>query len=133
MAFCSIFTPYNKFSEQLRGLSKKYYSHVVSGYNKANFKAGFDCHHIWRFAVHTEDEVEQFKKIIKREVIENDSWVILGLHGIGDNTGWDPWDADKLQELSDWLKKKEIKVVTISEGADLYENGKKLLRDSAIK
>ena len=63
-------TPYNKFSEKLRDLSKKYYSHVVSGYNKANFKAGFDCHHIWRFAVHTEDEVEQFKKIIKREVIE---------------------------------------------------------------
>ena len=126
-------TPYNKFSEKLRDLSKKYYSHVVSGYNKANFKAGFDCHHIWRFAVHTEDEVEQFKKIIKREVIENDGWVILGLHGIGDNTGWDPWDADKLQELSDWLKKKEIKVVTISEGADLYENGKKSLRDSAIK
>ena len=119
-------TPYNSFSEQLRRLSKNYYAQVASGNSSANFKETFDPYHIWRYVVRTEDGVRSLKKIVKRDAIEKDGWVIFCLHGIGDNTGWEPWSAEKLQEFSTWLKQTGVKVVTIAEGASLYKTQKKL-------
>ena len=119
-------TPYNNFSEQLRNLSKNYYAHVASGGKRANLRENFDPYHLWRFEVRTKDEVKSLQKIVKRDAIENDGWVIFCFHGIGDNNNWQPWSADELQEFSTWLHKKGIKVVTILEGASLYKTGKKL-------
>jgi hypothetical protein len=117
-------TPYNSFSEELRHLSKNYYAHVASGDNRANFRENFDSYHIWRFEVHTEDGVKSLKKIVKRDALENDGWVIFCLHGVGDNTGWEPWSAEKLQEFSSWLNQNGVKVVTIAEGASFYKTKK---------
>lgn len=118
-------TPYNSFSVKLKELSKNYYAQVASGGKQANFKEGFDAYHLRRFVVYTETNVPFLKKIIKNEALKNDGWVILCFHGIGDNTGWQPWSAEKLKQLSDWLKKQEIKVVTIAHGAALYRRALK--------
>jgi len=124
-------TPYNSFSEKLRHLSKNYYAHVASGGNRANFRETFDPYRIWRYEVRAEDEVRSLKNIVKRDAIEKDGWVIFCLHGIGDNTGWEPWSAEKLQEFSAWFKQKGVKVVTIAEGAALYKKEKHVPLDSA--
>lgn len=114
-------TPYNDFSERLRDLSKNYYAHVASGKDKPNFRASFDPYHIWRFSVQTRDSVKSLEKIIERWAVKNDGWVVFCMHGIGDSFGWEPWDEGKLQELSNWLNRKGVTVVTIAQGASLYK------------
>ncbi len=113
-------TPYNSFSVKLKELSKNYYAQVASGGKQANYKDGFDSYHLRRFVVYTETTVSFVRKLIKKEVRENDGWVILCFHGIGDDTGWQPWSAEKLQQLSDWLNDQHIKVVTVAQGAAHY-------------
>jgi hypothetical protein len=118
-------TPYNNFSEELRNVSKNYYVQVASGEKKANVREGFDPYHISRFEIMANDEVKSLQKIVKRDAIENDGWVIFCFHGIGEKNHWQPWPADKLQEFSTWLNKKGITVVTVAEGTDLYKTKNK--------
>jgi len=113
-------TPYNSWPAELRELGEPLYSCIASGGNRANWREGFDPHAIGRFVVREDDKVSALKKLVKRYAIENDGWVVFCFHGIGDNTGWEPWSLDKLEEFSAWLAKKEVKTVTIAEGAALF-------------
>jgi len=113
-------TPYNSWPAGLRDLSEPHYAVIASGGNHANWREGFDPHSIGRFVVRSDATVSSLKKLVKRYAIENDGWVVFCFHGIGDKTGWEPWSLDKLEEFSAWLAKKEVKTVTIAEGAALF-------------
>jgi hypothetical protein len=113
-------TPYNSWPAGLRELSEPHYAVIASGGNHANWRENFDPHSIGRFVVRSDDTVGSLKKLVKRYAIENDGWVVFCFHGIGDKTGWEPWSVEKLEEFSDWLSRKGIKTVTVSEGAALF-------------
>jgi len=113
-------TPYNSWPSDLRELSEPHYSCIASGGNRANWKDGFDPHRIGRFVVREHDKVSALKKLVKRCAIENDGWVVFCFHGIGDNTGWEPWPLKNLEEFSAWLAQKGVKTVTVAEGAALF-------------
>ena len=114
-------TPYNSWPTGLRKLSEPHYAVIASGGNHANWRESFDPHSIGRFVVRSDDKVSALKKLVKRYAIENDGWVVFCFHGIGDNTGWEPWPAEKLEEFSAWLKKNGVKIVTVAEGAALFK------------
>jgi len=113
-------TPYNNLPSDLRELGESYYTCIASGGNRANWKDGFDPRSIGRFVVRSNDKVSSLKKLVKRYAIENDCWVVFCFHGIGDNTGWEPWPLKNLEEFSAWLAQNGVKTVTISEGAALF-------------
>jgi hypothetical protein len=46
------------------------------------------------------------------------------MHGIGSELGWEPWSAEKLAQLAEFLKKNNIPVVTIDQGVKLWVEGK---------
>ena len=113
-------TPYNSWPAGLRELSEPHYAVIASGGNHANWRENFDPHSIGRFVVRSDDSVSKLKKLVKRYAIENDGWVVFCFHGIGDNTGWEPWPQEKLEEFSGWLNKNGVKTVTVSQGAALF-------------
>jgi peptidoglycan/xylan/chitin deacetylase (PgdA/CDA1 family) len=113
-------TPYNTWPAELGELGEPLYACVASGGERANWKDGFDPHRIGRFVVREDDKVSSLKKLVKRYAIENDGWVVFCFHGIGDDTGWEPWPLEKFEEFSGWLAEKGVKTVTISQGAALF-------------
>ena len=110
-------SPYNYWTDDVKDASKRYYLYAVTGKDADNRAAGFDPYAISRFMVHKKDSVSSLERIIKENAVDKNGWVIFCLHGIGDNTGWEPWGSDKLDALLDWLNKERIEVVTIKEGA----------------
>jgi len=114
-------TPYNSWPAGLQDLGERHYGVIASGGNHANWRENFDTHAIGRFVVRSDNKVSTLKKLVKRYAIENDGWVVFCFHGIGDNTGWEPWPLENLEEFSAWLRKKGVKTVTVAEGAALFK------------
>jgi peptidoglycan/xylan/chitin deacetylase (PgdA/CDA1 family) len=115
-------TPYNYWTKALRGVSIKYYDYVVTGFETDNRSDKFDPHFITRTEVHSDDTVEELMRLIEEKAIQSDDWVVLCMHEIGDGIGWEPWSAQKLEQLCSWLKKEGVRVVTITRGASFYKN-----------
>jgi peptidoglycan/xylan/chitin deacetylase (PgdA/CDA1 family) len=111
--------PYNYWTDDVKEAGKLYYTYAVTGKGEDNRPGSFDQYAIKRFMVHKNDTVNSLMRIVKENAVDKGSWVIFCLHGIGDNTGWEPWGADKLDRFITWLKQENIDIVTIEEGARL--------------
>ncbi|MEI6126369.1 MAG: polysaccharide deacetylase family protein [Pseudomonadota bacterium] len=115
-------TPYNYWTDPLKEASKAYYDYVVTGFDSDNRRESFDPHCITRMVVHNDETVSSLMRTIKAKAVQHDDWVVLCLHEVGDGIGWEPWSAQKLDRLCAWLKKENIPVVTISQGAALFKS-----------
>jgi peptidoglycan/xylan/chitin deacetylase (PgdA/CDA1 family) len=109
--------PYNYWTDDVKAASKLYYQFAVIGKGEDNRPGTFDPYGIKRFMVHKDDTVASLMRIVKENAVDKNSWVIFCLHGIGDNTGWEPWSADKLDKFVAWLRQEGIDIVTIAGGA----------------
>lgn len=112
-------TPYNYWTDALKEVSRKYYTYVATGSDDSNGQNDFDAHWIKRVVVHRDTTVNSLIRLIKEHAVQNDKWVVLCLHEVGDGIGWEPWSAKRFDTFCAWLEKEKIKVVTISEGASL--------------
>jgi peptidoglycan/xylan/chitin deacetylase (PgdA/CDA1 family) len=117
-------TPHNYWTPEMSELSKRFYAQVADGGDSFNRKGSTDRYWLKRFVVHTNDPAEAIIGLIKEHAMREDGWVIFCLHGVGSDLGWEPWDAAKLGQLCDFLKKKAIPVVTIDKGVKLWVDGK---------
>jgi hypothetical protein len=115
-------TPYNAWSLEMREISKYYYEQAANGGESANYKGKLDRYWLKRFFIHTLGPADEVTRLLKRNVIDKDGWVILCFHGIEDETGWQPWSADNLEQLAAWIQQEDIKVVTIAEGLEIMES-----------
>jgi len=109
--------PYNYWTNDVKEASKHYYQYAVIGKGEDNRPGTFDPYAIKRFMIHKDDTVASLMRLVKENAVDKNSWVIFCLHGIGDNTGWEPWSADKLDKFVAWLRQEGIDIVTIAEGA----------------
>lgn len=117
-------TPHNYWTPEMSELSKRFYAQVANGGDDFNRKGSTDRYWLKRYVVHTDDPAETIIGMIKEHAIRENGWVIFCLHGIGSDLGWEPWDAAKLGQLADFLKKKAVPVVTIDKGVKLWVEGK---------
>ena len=117
-------TPHNYWTPEMSELSKRFYSQVANGGDTFNRKGSTDRYWLKRFVVHTNDTAEAIIGLVKEHAIRENGWVIFCLHGIGSDLGWEPWDAAKLGQLADFLKKKAVPVVTIDKGVKIWVEGK---------
>ncbi len=117
-------TPHNYWTPEMSELSKRFYAQVADGGDSFNRKGATDRYWLKRFVVHTNDPAEAIIGLVKEHAMREDGWVIFCLHGVGSDLGWEPWDAAKLGQLCDFLKKKAIPVVTIDKGVKLWVDGK---------
>ncbi|QAZ68324.1 polysaccharide deacetylase family protein [Solidesulfovibrio carbinolicus] len=117
-------TPHNYWTPEMSELSKRFYAQVANGGDTFNRKGSTDRYWLKRFVVHSNDPAEAIIGLIKEHAMREDGWVIFCLHGIGSDLGWEPWDAAKLGQLADFLKKKAIPVVTLDKGVKLWVEGK---------
>jgi hypothetical protein len=116
-------TPYNYWTPEMREISKYYYAQAANGGESANFKDTLDRYWLKRFFIHTMGPAEEVIRLLKKNVVDKDGWVILCFHGIEDETGWQPWSAENLEHLAAWVQEQEIKVATIAEGVEIMESG----------
>jgi peptidoglycan/xylan/chitin deacetylase (PgdA/CDA1 family) len=114
-------TPYNYWTPEMRELCKYYYEQAANGGESANFKGTIDRFWLKRYFIHTLGPADEVAKLLKKNVIDKDGWVILCFHGIEDETGWQPWSAENLEQLAAWIVQENIKVVTIAEGTEIME------------
>ena len=123
-AISTYITPHNCWTPEMSELSKRFYAQVADGGDNFNRKGSTDRYWLKRFVVHTDDPAETIIGLIKEHAIRENGWVIFCLHGIGSDLGWEPWDAAKLGQLADFLKKKAVPVVTIDKGVKIWVEGK---------
>ena len=123
-AVSTYITPHNYWTPEMSELSKRFYAQVANGGDNFNRKGATDRYWLKRFVVHTNDTAEAIIGLIKEHAIRENGWVIFCLHGIGSDLGWEPWDAAKLGQLADFLKKKAVPVVTIDKGVKIWVEGK---------
>ena len=113
-------TPHNYWTPEMSELSKRFYAQVANGGDSFNRRGGADRYWLKRFVVHANDSAESIIGLVKEHAIREDGWVIFCMHGIGSELGWEPWDAAKLAQLAEFLKKKAVPVVTLEKGAALW-------------
>lgn len=116
-------TPYNYWTPEMREVCKYYYKQAANGGESANFKGHVDRYWLKRYFIHTLGSAEEVIRVLKKNVIDKDGWVIFCFHGIEDTTGWQPWSAENLEQLAAWIREEDIQVVTIAEGAEIMESG----------
>jgi len=115
--------PYNYWTPEMRELSKYYYDQVANGGEAANYKGTFDRHWIKRFFIHTLGPADEVIRLVQKKAVSENGWIILCFHGIEDETGWQPWSEENLEQLSAWLEEQGVRVVTIGEGAAILNEG----------
>lgn len=110
--------PFNYWTDEVKTSSKRLYQNALTGEGLGNRPGSFDRYAIKRYMVHSKDTAASLIRIVKENAVDKNSWVIFCLHSVGDNYGWEPWDADKLDRFVTWLKQEGIDVVTISQGVE---------------
>ena len=116
-------TPYNYWTPEMREVCKYYYQQAANGGESANFKGKMDRYWLKRYFIHTMGPAEEVIRLLKKNVIDQDGWLIFCFHGIEDETGWQPWSAENLEQLAAWIDQEGVKVVTIAEGVEIMERG----------
>lgn len=109
-------TPHNYWTTHIRDLSRSLYDQVVTGGDDGNFPGRTDRWWIKRHVVHTADSAQAIIALTRKVVIEQDGWLVLCLHGVGDDVGWEPWSSENLEALAAWIAKNGVATVTIAEG-----------------
>ncbi len=121
-------TPHNYWTTHMRDLSRSLYDQVVTGGDDGNFPGRTDRWWIKRHVVHAADPAQVIIDLTQKVVMDQDGWLVLCLHGVGDDVGWEPWSAQNLEAFAIWLKKNGVEVVTISEGVRRFFDGKAIPR-----
>lgn len=110
-------TPHNYWTTHMRDVSRTLYDQVVTGGDDGNFPGRTDRWWIKRHVVHTADPAQAIIDLTKKVVVDQDGWLVLCLHGVGDDVGWEPWSSENLDAFAAWLVKNKVTVVTAAEGA----------------
>ncbi len=55
-----------------------------------------------------------------RHEAEQAGWLVLCLHGVGEDVGWEPWSAANLSAFAAWIRQNGVTGVTIAEGAKRF-------------
>ncbi|QLA20738.1 polysaccharide deacetylase family protein [Desulfolutivibrio sulfoxidireducens] len=118
-------TPHNYWTTRMRDKSRSLYDQVVTGGDDGNFPGRTDRWWIKRHVVHTADSAETIIALTRKVVVEQDGWLVLCLHGVGEDVGWEPWSSANLSAFAAWLRQSGVTVVTIAEGAKRFFGGGK--------
>lgn len=108
--------PYNYWPDDMKDISKYYYSQACTGKDSDNRAAGFDTHALRRFMVHEKDSAASLIRLVQEYALGHGGWVIFCFHGVGDSIGWEPYSVEKLDAVSAWIVEQGLPVVTIDQG-----------------
>jgi len=108
--------PYNYWPDDMKETSKYYYSQAATGKDADNRPDSFDRYAIKRFMVHEKDSAASLIRIIRENAQGFGGWVIFCMHGVEENVGWEPYSAEKLGAVANWVLQENIPVVTIAQG-----------------
>ncbi len=118
--------PFSDWSESRHSLAMEDYNSVGAGYHDGwvNDIPPDDPYWLARFYIRgTETTIGDVKDLIA-ETIDEDGWLILMLHSIGESPegcGWPDgyWSEENLVALAEWVNTQDILVVTQQQGIEL--------------
>lgn len=115
--------PFSDWSQDRRALAMEYYNSVGAGHHNGwiNDIPPDDPYWLARFYIRgTETTIDDVKDLIA-EAIDENMWLILMLHCIGDppeGCGWPDgyWSEENFESLVAWVNTQDIQVVTQQQG-----------------
>lgn len=115
--------PFSDWSQDRRSLAMEYYNSVGAGYHdgRVNDIPPDDPYWLARFYIRgTETTIDYVKDLIA-DNIDEDGWLILMLHSIGESPeecGWPDgyWSEENFKSLVAWVNTQDIQVVTQQQG-----------------
>jgi len=112
----SFVVPYSDWSEERKTLAMQYYDSVAGGYHEGWFNSipPGDLYWIARKPIGADTTVEEVEAWV-REAIDNDEWLVLMLHKIGE----EGWPEERLEGLAAWMATQDIQVVTQQQAVEL--------------
>ncbi len=121
----SFIVPYSDWHEGMPEIAAKYYDSVGAGYHDGylNDIPPDNVYWLARRPVLNDITVDEVKSWIQ-EAIDEDKWLILMFHEIGDPPADDPWpegwwSEENLKSLVSWVADQDILVVTQQQGVEL--------------
>jgi peptidoglycan/xylan/chitin deacetylase (PgdA/CDA1 family) len=111
--------PYTAWSSSFDVLATDLYHSIILGGGSANtIPPGY---WLYRYTIHTDTTVDQLTNYVTVNAIDQNRWVILMFHAIGDPDvyGWQPFSKLKLNDFCQWLNTHQVPVVTIEQGLNL--------------
>jgi hypothetical protein len=115
--------PFSDWSQDRRSLAMEYYNSVGAGYHDGlvNDIPPDDPYWLARFYIRgTETTIDDVKDLIA-ETIDEDGWLILMFHCIGESPeghGWPDgyWSEENFESLVAWVNTQDIQVLTQQQG-----------------
>ncbi len=121
----SYITPYNFWNREMQELARRYYRQVATGWGAPNTLETFNRLYISRNVIHQQDTVASVTRLLREQAVDKHEWVVLCFHDIGESVGWEPWAAERLDKLSEWLAANGLTTVTLAQGAKILEDARK--------
>jgi peptidoglycan/xylan/chitin deacetylase (PgdA/CDA1 family) len=121
----SYITPYNFWNREMQELARRYYRQVATGWGAPNALETFNRLYISRNVIHQQDTVASVTRMLREQAVDKHEWVVLCFHDIGESVGWEPWAAERLDKLSEWLAANGLTTVTLAQGAKILEDARK--------
>lgn len=112
--------PFTYWPGDFGTLCARYYDFAVAGDGGENRRAGFDPLHIRRFLVRSGDPPSSLMRIVSEYAVDQGGWVVFCLHGVGDDAGYEPYGAKKLERVSAFIADQGVPVVTIAQGGTRF-------------
>jgi peptidoglycan/xylan/chitin deacetylase (PgdA/CDA1 family) len=111
--------PYSDWSEDRRELAMEYYNSVGAGYHDGwvNDIPPADIYWLVRKSIRNTTTVDEVQSWVEN-AIEDDQWLILMLHIIGEGESSLYWPEEKLDTFAAWMSTQDILVVTQQQGLD---------------
>lgn len=109
-----IMYPHGRANDNVYNLARKHYLSGAGIYPQIN-RHGCDNAKIGRFSVNKRDMTE-LKNAVD-QAIDNNAWAVFYIHGY---EAREPGFMNKLTELMDYIKNRNIKVVTYDDGYDYF-------------
>jgi len=113
--------PFSDWSENRRELAMEYYNSVGAGYHDGYFNdiPPEDPYWLARMPIRNTTTVDEVQSWVEN-AIEDDQWLILMLHIIGEGESSLYWPEEKLDTLAAWMSTQDILVVTQQQGLDSF-------------
>ncbi len=112
--------PYGEWNADRALSARNYYNSVACGGPTPNNPLPIsNLWHLCKRVIKTDTSVDEVKDWIEQYVLEDETWLILTFHAVGNEVGWDSWPESNLEELSAWVESNGIMAVTHQQGLEL--------------
>ncbi len=111
----SFVVPHNDWNQERAELASNYYTTVSAGYGPGQIYFNTlpleNPFWLYRKSVYSDTSVGEVIDCINQYILEEGGYLILAFHGIGSDSGYEPWPQENLQQIAQYVNDLHIRVI----------------------